>query len=124
LEGCDIFGHSQAGVEVRDGAEATLRRCKLRHNQGPGLRVHADGKAAAEECDLSENVLANLEVRHGGNPTLPRCKLRQGKQAGALFGRDAQGTPATIDDDGQQSGLELHHVPCVDDCRFRWYRQS
>jgi len=22
------------------------------------------------------------------------------------------------------TGLELHHVPCVDDCRFRWYRQS
>ena len=51
-----------------------------------------------------------VDFHHYHNQTRPTARCYVGERIGFDECRDAQGNPATINDEGKQAGLELHHA--------------
>lgn len=51
-----------------------------------------------------------VDFNHYHRQTRPTARCYVGERIGFTECKDAQGNPATIDTDGKQAGLELHHA--------------
>jgi hypothetical protein len=86
IEGCDIAvaGHDRAAVEVIQGADPTVRRCRIHGTgEGRGVYVHGRGKGMIEGCDIFDN-LADVVVCRGSKPLLRGDNQSQGKPLRAV----------------------------------------
>ncbi|MBI3658904.1 right-handed parallel beta-helix repeat-containing protein [Candidatus Acetothermia bacterium] len=79
LEENDIFTNNYAGVEIREGADPTLRRNRIHSGKGSGIFTHTNGLGTIEENEIFANAEAGVEISHGGNPTLQRNRIYRGK---------------------------------------------
>jgi nitrous oxidase accessory protein NosD len=91
LADCDVFGHTLAGVEVRQGAAPNVKNCRIREGRNVGVLVHDNGKGTFDGCDISGNALAGVEVRGGANPTFRNCRIHDGKYPGVRVADKGQG---------------------------------
>jgi F-box protein 11 len=92
VEDCDVHGHVFAGVEIKSGANPTLRRCVIRdqpkHN---GVMVWDRGKGLFEDCEITANGYADVRVSDESTPTFRRCRIHHGKASGVYFCEKGQG---------------------------------
>src|SRR5208337_1737159 len=73
-----------AGIEIKDGGNPVLRRCKVHDCKQAGVLFTKNAQGSLEECDIYGNGLSAVEVRQGGSPVLRRCKIHDSKLGGVL----------------------------------------
>ena len=87
LTGIRVVTRSAAGIEVRDGARPTLRRCTVDNPAGIGLSVCGGAGGLYEECEIVAAGQSGVSVRDGAHPRLERCRVHHSAGAGiALHG--------------------------------------
>lgn len=108
IEDCTIFGHSAAEVQIRQGANPLLRRCKIRDGQAFGVYVYEEGLGRLEECDIFGCTQAGVVAFQGGHPTLRRCLIHDGAAEGIYVLAEGRGQFEECDVFGQRrAGVAL-----------------
>jgi F-box protein 11 len=81
LDGCDISG-SATGVAVHANADPRVRRCRIHHTSGFGVRVVDGGAGVFEDNDITGNTFSNIKVLTGGKPTVRNNRITGSQQSG------------------------------------------
>ena len=84
FEKCRIYDNAFAGIAVTDGADPTVRDCKIYDGKEGGIFVFEKGKGTFENCEVYGNTRSGIEVQTEGNPTVRNCTFRNGKM-GCVF---------------------------------------
>jgi F-box protein 11 len=92
----DITSHEQAGVEIRGGANPTLRRNQIRSGKASGAFVHKGGLGRLEDNEIVGNALAGVEITTSGNPTLRNNRVKHNRWAVSVY---AGGHAIIVDND-------------------------
>jgi F-box protein 11 len=89
---CDISGHAYSGVEIKQGGNPILRRCKV-HGQGNhnGVMIWDHGKGTLEECEVFGNRYAGIRVSEESDPVVRRCKIHDGQATGIYVCENGRG---------------------------------
>ncbi|MGW5352921.1 right-handed parallel beta-helix repeat-containing protein [Streptomyces sp. NPDC004031] len=75
LTGLRVNARSAVGVEVRDNARPTARRCTVDNPAGVGISVLDAAGGLFEDCEVVAAGQSGVAVRSGGSPRLERCKV-------------------------------------------------
>ncbi|NGO73773.1 right-handed parallel beta-helix repeat-containing protein, partial [Streptomyces boncukensis] len=102
LTGLRIVTRSAAGVEVRESARPTVRRCTVDNPAGLGFSVSGGAGGLYEECEVVAAGQSGFAAREGARPRLENCRLHHASGAGlALHG---EGTSA------EAVGCEVYEI--------------
>lgn len=82
LSGLRINTRSAVGLEVRDGARPTVRRCTVDNPAGLGISVLDGAGGLFEECEVVAAGQTGIAVRGGAGPRLERCRVHHTSGAG------------------------------------------
>ena len=82
LEDNDISANTLAGVEIKTGANPTLRRNNIHHNETSGVYVNEDALGTLEDNDITANNNSGVHIKTSSNPTLRRNNIHDNKAAG------------------------------------------
>ncbi|WP_328472311.1 right-handed parallel beta-helix repeat-containing protein [Streptomyces sp. NBC_00448] len=82
LSGVRISTRSAVGLEVRDGARPTVRRCTVDNPAGLGVSVLDGAGGLFEECEVIAAGQNGFAVRGGASPRLERCRIHHASGAG------------------------------------------
>ncbi|WP_037914850.1 right-handed parallel beta-helix repeat-containing protein [Actinacidiphila yeochonensis] len=82
LVGLRISTRSAVGLEVRDGARPTVRRCVVDNPAGIGVSVLDGAGGLFEECEVVSAGQSGVSVRGGAGPRLERCRVHHASGAG------------------------------------------
>ncbi|MFD0313265.1 right-handed parallel beta-helix repeat-containing protein [Streptomyces flavalbus] len=77
-----VVTRSAAGIEVRDGARPTVRRCTVDNPAGIGIAVVDGGGGVFEECEVVAAGQSGVAARGGAHPRLERCRVHHTSGAG------------------------------------------
>lgn len=77
-----VMTRSAAGIEVRDGARPTVRRCTVDNPAGVGIAVLDGAGGVFEECEVVAAGQSGVAVRGGGRPRLERCRVHHASGVG------------------------------------------
>ncbi|MFI0943419.1 right-handed parallel beta-helix repeat-containing protein [Streptomyces sp. NPDC021020] len=75
LTGLRVNARSAVGVEVRDNARPTARRCTVDNPAGVGISVLDAAGGLFEDCEVLAAGQSGVAVRAGGSPRLERCRV-------------------------------------------------
>ena len=92
IEDCDIYGNTNAAVEVKDGSNTTVRRSKLYDNKASGVYVWKNSKGTIEDCDIYGNEYAGITIGEYASPNISKCKIHNGKAGGIFVYNHGKGT--------------------------------
>lgn len=101
LEDCDIYGHRQNGVQITQGANPTLRRCKIRQSE-VGVLIDDFGSGTLEGCAIIDNQFQGVLIDNG-SPTLERCQVQR-NEVGIWVERGGMGVVNHCDLTGNRKG--------------------
>jgi hypothetical protein len=82
LSGVRISTRSAVGLEVRDGARPTVRRCTVDNPAGVGISVLDGAGGLFEECEVVAAGQSGFAVRGGAGPRLERCRVHHSTGSG------------------------------------------
>ncbi|HEY5837124.1 right-handed parallel beta-helix repeat-containing protein [Streptomyces sp.] len=82
LSGLRISTRSAVGLEVRDNARPTVRRCSVDNPAGLGISVLDGAGGLFEECEVVAAGQSGISVRGGAGPRLERCRVHHTAGAG------------------------------------------
>ncbi|PWI41747.1 right-handed parallel beta-helix repeat-containing protein [Streptomyces sp. ICBB 8177] len=89
VEGCApeltdlrVVTRSAVGIEVRDGARPTVRRCTVDNPAGLGVSVLDGSGGLFEECEVVSAGQSGFAARGGAAPRLERCRIHHAGRAG------------------------------------------
>jgi hypothetical protein len=77
-----VSTRSAVGIEVRDCARPTVRRCSVDNPAGLGISVLDSSGGWFEDCDVVSAGQIGVSVRGGASPRLERCTIRNTTGAG------------------------------------------
>lgn len=92
IEDCDIYGNTNAAVEIKDGSNTTVRRSKLYDNKASGIFVWKNSKGTIEDCDIYGNEYAGITIGEYASPSISKCKIHNGKAGGIFVYNHGKGT--------------------------------
>ncbi len=116
FERCDIHGHSDACVLLRESETAPIfRECRIRDGRSDGVHVSAGAGGTFEDCDISGNRFNDVQVRGmsealvwetgapppdydalekyaGGGPLFKKCRIHDGEWRGVFVSEGGTGT--------------------------------
>ena|GEM_PF-396318 len=84
LSECMLEGHARAGVLAGEGATATLQRTTIKDGGGVGVRIQNQGQVQLEDCEILDCASGGVEVETEGRANLQRCRLADSRYAGIL----------------------------------------
>ncbi|SDO25393.1 right-handed parallel beta-helix repeat-containing protein [Actinacidiphila guanduensis] len=82
LSGLRLNTRSAVGIEVRDGARPTVRRCTVDNPAGTGVSILDGAGGIFEECEVVAAGQSGIAVRGGATPRLERCRVHHTGGAG------------------------------------------
>ncbi|WP_141726382.1 right-handed parallel beta-helix repeat-containing protein, partial [Actinacidiphila rubida] len=82
LSGLRMNTHSAVGLEVRDNARPTVRRCTIDNPAGLGISVLDGAAGLFEDCEVVAAGQSGISVRGGATPRLERCRFHHTSGAG------------------------------------------
>jgi parallel beta-helix repeat protein len=82
LSGLRISTHSAVGLEVRNNARPTVRRCTVDNAAGVGISVLDGAGGLFEDCEVVAAGQSGISVRGGAGPRLERCRVHHTAGAG------------------------------------------
>ncbi|MEN8221289.1 MAG: right-handed parallel beta-helix repeat-containing protein [Pseudomonadota bacterium] len=82
IENCDIFGNTEAGIEIREGSNPIVKDCRIYNGKANGIMVWEKGFGQIKDCDIFGNALSGINIKTGGNPVVKDCKIHESKQVG------------------------------------------
>ncbi|MEV6652521.1 right-handed parallel beta-helix repeat-containing protein [Streptomyces sp. NPDC051219] len=89
-----VVTRSAAGIEVRNGARPTVRRCTVDNPGGVGIAVLDGGGGVFEECEVVSAGQSGISVRGGAHPRLERCRVHHSSGAGFAVNGEGSGLEA------------------------------
>ncbi|MCQ4083605.1 right-handed parallel beta-helix repeat-containing protein [Streptomyces sp. RB6PN25] len=102
LQGLKVVTRSAVGIEVRDRARPTVRRCTVDNPAGLGISVLDSSGGLFEECEVVAAGQSGFAVRSGASPRLDRCRIHHASGAGLAVTGD--GTVA------EAVGCEMYEI--------------
>jgi parallel beta-helix repeat protein len=102
LQGLKVITRSAVGIEVRDSARPTVRRCTVDNPAGLGISVLDSSGGLFEECEVMSAGQSGFAVRGGASPRLDRCRIHHASGAGLTMTGD--GTVA------EAVGCEIYEI--------------
>ncbi|MFG3255199.1 right-handed parallel beta-helix repeat-containing protein [Streptomyces sp. NPDC048172] len=102
LTGLRVMTRSASGIEVRDGARPTVRRCVVDNPAGLGMSVIGGAGGLYEECEVVAAGQSGIAVRDGARPRLERCRVHHASGAGLSL--QGEGTSA------EAVGCEVYEI--------------
>jgi hypothetical protein len=97
-----VSTRSAVGIEVRDTARPTVRRCWVDNPAGLGISVLESSGGWFEDCEVVAAGQTGVAVRGGASPRLERCKIHN--TAGAGLSLTGEGTVA------EAIGCEVYEI--------------
>lgn len=91
IEDCDVYGNTNAALQIKTGGNPTVRRCTFRDGKQGGVYVYENGGGVIEDCEVYGNTNSGLQIATGGNPTVRRCTFRDGKASGVFVNENGDG---------------------------------
>ncbi|MEE4544964.1 right-handed parallel beta-helix repeat-containing protein [Streptomyces sp. V4-01] len=82
LSGLRLNTRSAVGLEVRDNARPTVRRCTVDNPAGLGISVLDGAGGLFEECEVVAAGQTGFAVRGGAAPRLERCRVHHTSGSG------------------------------------------
>ncbi|GGO96220.1 right-handed parallel beta-helix repeat-containing protein [Wenjunlia tyrosinilytica] len=97
-----VVTHSAVGIEVRNGARPTVRRCTVENPAGLGVSVLDRSGGLFEECEVVRAGQTGFSVRAGASPRLERCRIHHASGAGlAVSGEETT---------AEAAGCEIYEI--------------
>ena len=121
IEDCDIYGNTNAAVEIKDGSNTIVRRSKLHDNKASGVYVWKNSKGTIEDCEIYGTDSAAITIGEYADPTIRKCKIHDGKAGGIYVYDHGKGTIEDCDiNDTVYAGIEIKDSsnPTVRRCRI------
>ncbi|KRV48219.1 sporulation protein [Wenjunlia vitaminophila] len=97
-----VVTRSAVGIEVREGATPTVRRCVVDNPAGLGMSVSGRSGGLFEDCEVVRSGQTGLSVREGALPRLERCRVHHASGAGLAVSGEGTGVEAV--------GCEIYEV--------------
>ncbi|WP_417912933.1 right-handed parallel beta-helix repeat-containing protein [Candidatus Electronema sp. TJ] len=91
LEDNDIFDSTVAGVEIRKGIKAILRRNRIHDGKGGGVYFSPNSEGTLEDNDIFANEYAGVRIEKRSKPILRRNRIHDGKRIGILVAENCEG---------------------------------
>jgi hypothetical protein len=88
LQGLKVITRSAVGIEVRERARPTVRRCTVDNPAGLGISVLDSSGGLFEECEVVSAGQSGFAVRGGASPRLDRCRIHHASGAGLTMTGD------------------------------------
>jgi F-box protein 11 len=92
IEDCDIYGNTNAAVEIKDGSNTLVRRSKLYDNKASGVYIWKNSKGTIEDCDIYGNDYAGITIGEYSSPVIRKNKIHDGKAGGIFVYDHGKGT--------------------------------
>ncbi|MCW2873690.1 right-handed parallel beta-helix repeat-containing protein [Actinacidiphila oryziradicis] len=102
LTGLRVSTRSAVGIEVRDNARPTVRRCTVDNPAGLGISVLESSGGLFEDCEVVAAGQTGVSVRGGASPRLERVRIHN--TSGAGLSLSDEGTVA------EAIGCEIYEV--------------
>ncbi|MBV9024221.1 MAG: right-handed parallel beta-helix repeat-containing protein [Streptomycetaceae bacterium] len=102
LQGLKVITRSAVGIEVRDRARPTVRRCTVDNPAGLGISVLDSSGGLFEECEVVSAGQSGFAVHGGASPRLDRCRIHHASGAGLTMAGDGTVTEAV--------GCEIYEI--------------
>ena len=106
MEDCDISSQSKSCVVIHNGADPSLRRCRIHDGKESGISFfYGNGQGTLEDNDIFANALAGVDIT-GGHPTLRRNRITKNGDVGVKvqLGRPGRGHGGGIFEDNDLRG--------------------
>ncbi|GAA4841871.1 right-handed parallel beta-helix repeat-containing protein [Kitasatospora terrestris] len=85
LADCRVEARAAVGVEITDGARATLTGCLVDNPTGLGVRLRGGAGADLRDCESAAAAQAGVAVLGGSTARLERCRVHHAGGAGVLL---------------------------------------
>jgi parallel beta-helix repeat protein len=92
IEDCDIYGNTNAAVEIKEGSNTVVRRSKLYDNKASGIYIWKNSKGTIEDCDIYGNDYAGISIGEYSSPVVRKCRIHDGKAGGIFLYDHGKGT--------------------------------
>lgn len=89
---CDIYRNANVNLAITQGANPSVKNCRIFEGGNGGIVVWGNGAAGTiEDCEIIAHQLANVGVSEHANPTLRRCKITGSRDAGVYVQQNGYG---------------------------------
>lgn len=92
VEECDIYGNTNVGVAITEGARPVIRRCVIHDGRSAGVVAWDGGTGLIEECEIFGNAKAGVGVSEAGDLIIRRCRIYGGENSGVFVHNNGRGT--------------------------------
>ncbi|MGI5292752.1 right-handed parallel beta-helix repeat-containing protein [Nonomuraea polychroma] len=92
IDGCEIFGNTEAGIVIENGSNPVVRSCRI-HDNKVGVRISEHGRGTIVDCDIfASTTVAGVTIQSGGDPVVRGSRIHNNQGAGTYVFDNGRGT--------------------------------